>query len=84
MSAPPSQPDEEDRKRRALARAIRRLPRRCRDVFVLHRFAGMALEQIAEHLGIEKRAVETRLAEALVRLTRAVDEASGGADAERS
>ncbi len=84
MSAPPSQPDEEDPKRRVLARAIRRLPRRCRDVFVLHRFAGMPLEQIAEHLGIEKRAVETRLAEALVRLTRAVDEAGGVGASERS
>ncbi|WP_341022953.1 sigma-70 family RNA polymerase sigma factor [Brevundimonas diminuta] len=66
----------EERQRRALARAIRRLPRDCRDVFVLHRFAGMSLEQIAERLGIETRAVEEHLAEALVRLSRAVDEAA--------
>lgn len=67
----------EERQRRALVRAIRRLPRRSRDVFVLHRFAGMSLEQIAEHLGIDQRAVEARLTEALVRLGRAVDEAGG-------
>ncbi|WP_433932952.1 sigma-70 family RNA polymerase sigma factor [Brevundimonas diminuta] len=78
MSLPPSQSDDEDRERRVLARAIRRLPRRCRDVFVLHRFAEMPLEQIAEQLGIETRAVETRLVAALVRLSRAVDEADGG------
>lgn len=37
----------------------------------------MSLEQIAEHLGIDQQAVETRLTEALVRLSRAVDEAGG-------
>ncbi len=35
----------------------------------------MPLEEIAEHLGIDQRAVETCLAEALVHLSRAVDEA---------
>ena len=84
MRSPPSQPDEEDRKRRVLARAIRRLPRRCRDVFVLHRFAEMALEKIAEHLGVETTAVETRLSEALILLSRAVDKADGGGALERS
>lgn len=77
MSLPPSLSDDEHDERRVFARAIRRLPRRCRDVFVLHRFVGMPLEQIAEHLAIEKRAIETHLAEALVRLIRAVDEAGG-------
>ncbi|WP_430821434.1 sigma-70 family RNA polymerase sigma factor [Brevundimonas naejangsanensis] len=84
MSASPPQSSKEDRERRVLARAIRRLPRRCRDVFVLHRFAGMPLEQIAEHLGIEKRVVETRLAAALVRLSRAFDDADGRGAFERS
>lgn len=73
----------EERQRRVLTRAIRRLPRDCRDVFVLHRFAGMSVEQIAEHLGIDRQAVETRLAEALVRLGRAVDEAGGCEPSER-
>lgn len=78
------QETSEDRQRRVLAWAIRRLPRDCRDVFVLHRFAGMPLEQIADHLGIDQQAVETRLTEALVLLSRAVDEADGGGAFERS
>ena len=73
----------EERQRRVLVRAIRRLPRDCRDVFVLHRFAAMSLEQIAEHLDIDQQTVETRLAEALVRLGRAVDEAGGCEPSER-
>lgn len=77
MSAPPSQSGEEERKRRVLVQAIRRLPRRYRDVFVIHRFAGLSLDQVAEHLGIDQQRVEARLAAALVRLSRAVDEAGG-------
>ena len=73
----------EERQHRALVRAIRRLPRGCRDVFVLHRFAGMSLEQIAEHLDIDQQAIEARLTEALVRLGRAVDEAGGCEPSER-
>ncbi len=73
----------EERQRRVLVRAIRRLPRDCRDVFVLHRFAAIPLEQIAEHLGIDQRAVEARLTEALVRLGWAVDEAGGCEPSER-
>ena len=74
MSGPPSQSTEEDRERQILIRAIQRLPRRYRDVFVLHRFAEMPLEQISKHLGIEKGAAEARLAAALVRLSRAIDD----------
>ncbi|WP_269220175.1 RNA polymerase sigma factor [Brevundimonas vesicularis] len=84
MSGPPSRSTEEDRERQILIRAIQRLPRRYRDVFVLHRFAEMPLERIAEHLGIETRAVEARLAEALVRLSRAADKAAGAEATERS
>ena len=84
MSLPPSQLDDDDRERQVLVRAIRRLPRHYRDVVVLHRFTGMPLEQIAEYLGVEKRAVEARLAAALVRLSRAIDEADGGGASERS
>ncbi|WP_395945325.1 sigma factor-like helix-turn-helix DNA-binding protein [Brevundimonas sp.] len=83
MSLSPSQSAEEYRERLILVRAIRRLPRRCRDVFVLHRFAGMAQEQIAAHQSIEKRAVEALLAAALVRLSRAVDGEGRGGPPER-
>lgn len=74
----------EDRQRRVLVQAICHLPRDCRDGFLLHRFAGMPLEQIAEHLGIDQQAVEARLAEALVRLSRAVDQAGDGGASEGS
>lgn len=83
MSLPPSKSTEEARERQILVRAIRRLPRRCRAVFVLYRFTGMPLEQIAEHLGIHQQAVEARLAAALVRLSRAVEEAGGCEPSER-
>lgn len=73
----------EYRQRRVLVQAIRRLPHDCRDVFLLHRFAGMPLEQIAQHLGIDKQAVEARLAGALLRLSRAVDETGGCEPPER-
>lgn len=73
-----------DRERRILVLAIRDLPRDCRDIFLLHRFAELSPEQVAEHLGIEQQAVEAHLAEALVRLSRAVDEAGGGEASEGS
>ena len=73
----------EARQRLVLVRAIRPLPRDCRDVFLLHRFAELSLEQIGEHLGIDQQAVDARLAEALVRLSRAVDEAGGRGSSER-
>lgn len=60
------QPDEQ----RILAKAILRLPADLRDVFLLHRMAGLSYEQIGEHLGMERDAVQARLAEALARIVR--------------
>lgn len=58
--------------RRVLVRAILKLPTRPRDVFLLHRMVGMSYSEIGLHLGMTPKAVETSLAAALVRLTRAV------------
>ena len=55
-----------------LVRAILKLPRDLRDVFLLHRMAGLTYSEIGLHLGIHPKAVETSLAAALVRLMRAV------------
>lgn len=55
-----------------LVRAILKLAIRLRDVFLLHRMAGMSYSDIGLHLGMTPKAVETSLAAALVRLTRAV------------
>lgn len=60
-----------EEKRQVLVRAILRLPTCLRDVFVLHRMAGMTYSEIGLHLGMTPEAVETSLAAALVRLTRA-------------
>ena len=67
----PAEPDG----RRVLVRAIQQLPPECRDVFVLHRFEDMPLNEVAAHLGIDRASAEAHLAEALARLCRAVDEA---------
>lgn len=69
--------------RRVLVRAIQQLPPDCRDVFVLHRFNDMPLDEIAAHLGIDQALAEARLAEALVRLCRTVDEAEARHSSER-
>lgn len=58
--------------RQVLAQAIVKLPRDLRDVFLLHRMAGMSYSEIGLHLGMTPKAVETSLVAALVRLTRAV------------
>ncbi|MFH1554976.1 MAG: sigma-70 region 4 domain-containing protein [Pseudomonadota bacterium] len=55
-----------------LVRRIMKLPTRLRDVFLLHRMAGMTYAEIGLHIGMTPKAVETSLAAALVRLTRAV------------
>lgn len=54
--------------RRDLIKAILRLPMQLRDVFLLHRMAGMPYGEIGMRLGMEPEAVEAALAEALVRL----------------
>ena len=69
--------------RRVLVRAIQQLPPECHDVFVLHRFEDMPLAEIAAHLRIDRASAEARLAEALVRLCRAVDEAEARQSSER-
>jgi RNA polymerase sigma-70 factor (ECF subfamily) len=52
----------------SIAKAIRALPPRCRDAFLLHRFEDLSYRQIAERLGVSVSMVEKHLAEALRRL----------------
>jgi RNA polymerase sigma factor (sigma-70 family) len=54
-----------------LARAILQLPADLRDVFLLHRMAGLSYEEISQQLGIERTVVQAYLAEALARIVRA-------------
>lgn len=55
-------------KQRALVQAILRLPPVPRDVFLLHRMAGMSYEEIGLHLDMAPDIVRTNLAGALVSL----------------
>lgn len=55
--------DEEFRK--ALEKAISKLPPKCRLIFSLSRFEGLSNDEIAEYLEISKRTVETQISLAL-------------------
>jgi RNA polymerase sigma factor (sigma-70 family) len=52
----------------SVAEAIRDLPPRCREAFLLHRFEDLNYRQIGERLGVSVSMVEKHLAEALRRL----------------
>jgi RNA polymerase sigma-70 factor (ECF subfamily) len=57
--------------KRALAKAILQLPADLRDVFLLHRMAGLSFDEIGQQLGIERTVAQAYLAEALARIVRA-------------
>lgn len=52
--------------KRVLVKAILRLPVNLRDVFLLHRMAGLSYGEIGLRLGMDSEAVEAALADALV------------------
>jgi RNA polymerase sigma-70 factor (ECF subfamily) len=53
--------------------AVAALPARTREVFLLHRVEELRYKQIAARLGIGVRTVEWHIAEAIVRIGRALD-----------
>ena len=48
--------------------AIAELPEKCREVFELNRFEQMKYQQIADHLQISIKTVETQMSKALAHL----------------
>ena len=54
--------------------AIRDLPPRCREAFLLHRFEGLSYREIAQRFGTSVRTVENQIAHALAVCRRAVGE----------
>lgn len=49
-------------------RAIDELPEKCREIFRLNRFEQMKYQQIADHLNISVKTVETQMSKALAHL----------------
>jgi RNA polymerase sigma factor (sigma-70 family) len=48
--------------------AVARLPRRCREIFVMHRIEGMSYSEIAKRCGISVSAVEKNMARACLQI----------------
>jgi RNA polymerase sigma factor (sigma-70 family) len=52
---------------------IDRLPVRCREAFILHRFENLTYPAIARNMSVSISTVEKHIAEAMARLARALD-----------
>lgn len=57
---------------RAVDKAVRRLPDRCREIFLMSREGGLTYGQIADALGISIKTVETQMGRALKSLRSAL------------
>jgi RNA polymerase sigma-70 factor (ECF subfamily) len=66
--------EEERRLHERVRLAIEALPDGWRDAFILFRFEGLAVKEIAKLLGLTPKAVEMRLARALKRVAASVKE----------
>jgi RNA polymerase sigma-70 factor (ECF subfamily) len=76
--APPDDAEGED-----VRRALRRLPRRQREVTVLRYYGGLEVKEIARTLGVSEGTVKTSLHRARERLLKALHEPNGEGVPER-
>lgn len=61
-----------------LERAIATMERPVRDIFLMHRLESLGYAEIGSHLGLSVAEVEHGIADAMVHLSRAMDEAEEG------
>jgi RNA polymerase sigma-70 factor (ECF subfamily) len=76
-AVPPGQSDaiEVEQMRERYREAVAELPERMREVFILHRVDELSYREIAVRLDISIRTVEWHIAQAIVRISRGLDEA---------
>jgi RNA polymerase sigma-70 factor (ECF subfamily) len=58
--------------------AVEALPPQCKKVFLLSRFEGQKNQEIAEHLQLSKRTVETHISKALFTLRQVLKQVGFG------
>jgi RNA polymerase sigma-70 factor (ECF subfamily) len=75
IAVPPGQADkiELEQMLKRYSQIVQSLPRRMREVFILHRIEGLAYKQIAARLDISVRTVEWHIAEAIARIGKELD-----------
>jgi RNA polymerase sigma-70 factor (ECF subfamily) len=75
-AVPPGQSDaiEVEQMRERYREAVSELPERMREVFILHRVHELGYREIAARLDISVRTVEWHIAQAIVRISRGLDE----------
>ena len=68
----PEQLDDADIRRR-LERAMRKVPRATREVFLAHRLDDMSYAEIADRTGLSVREVEGHMARAIIAIDRSLN-----------
>jgi RNA polymerase sigma factor (sigma-70 family) len=64
--------DPDPERLNALEKAVSRLPRTTREIFLAHRLEDMSYEEIAHRTGLSVRQVERHMARAIYRLSKEV------------